>query len=104
MKYAVGVQDDGMWVLGENTYVNFDCSEVPMEGSKYVWLGSIFKGPGVANDPPKILPRVIITYGACARGGGRRPGFEAKCFVLWFFPPPPPPPRARLARACSRSL
>ena len=25
----------------------------------------------------KILPRVIITYGACARGGGRRPGFEA---------------------------
>ena len=27
--------------------------------------------------PPKILPRVIITYGACARGGGRRPGFEA---------------------------
>ena len=26
---------------------------------------------------PKILPRVIITYGACARGGGRRPGFEA---------------------------
>ena len=27
--------------------------------------------------PTKILPRVIITYGACARGGGRRPGFEA---------------------------
>ena len=27
---------------------------------------------------PKILPRVIITYGACARGGGRRPGFEAR--------------------------
>ena len=26
--------------------------------------------------PMKILPRVIITYGACARGGGRRPGFE----------------------------
>ena len=26
---------------------------------------------------PKILPRVFITYGACARGGGRRPGFEA---------------------------
>ena len=24
-----------------------------------------------------VLPRVIITYGACARGGGRRPGFEA---------------------------
>ena len=22
--------------------------------------------------PTKILPRVIITYGACARGGGRR--------------------------------
>ena len=28
--------------------------------------------------PTKILPRVIITYGACARGGGRRPGFEAR--------------------------
>ena len=27
--------------------------------------------------PTKILPRVIITYGACARGGGRRPRFEA---------------------------
>ena len=27
--------------------------------------------------PTKILPRVIITYGACPRGGGRRPGFEA---------------------------
>ena len=53
VKYAVShvrVQDDGMWVLGEKTYVNFDGSEVPMEGSKYVWLGSIFKGPGVAND------------------------------------------------------
>ena len=30
--------------------------------------------------PSKILPRVIITYGACARGGGRRPGFEATCY------------------------
>ena len=27
--------------------------------------------------PPKILTCVIITYGACTRGGGRRPGFEA---------------------------
>ena len=53
VKYAVshvGVQEDGMWVLGDNTYVNSDGSEVPMEGSKYVWLGSIFKGPGVADD------------------------------------------------------
>ena len=31
-----------------------------------------------AFSPPKILPRVIKTYGACARGGGRRPGFEAR--------------------------
>ena len=31
----------------------------------------------------KILPRVIITYGACARGGGgRRPGFEASSRVV----------------------
>ena len=29
----------------------------------------IFQAP---RPPPKILPRVIITYGACARGGGRR--------------------------------
>ena len=28
------------------------------------------------NIGPKILPRVIITYGACARGGGRRPCFD----------------------------
>ena len=29
------------------------------------------------HQPTKILPRVIITYGECSRGGGRRPGFEA---------------------------
>ena len=27
--------------------------------------------------PPKNHLRIINTYGACARGGGRRPGFEA---------------------------
>ena len=48
----------------------------------------------------KILPRVIITYGACARGGGRRPGLEANILVQDVFFAQ----RARrlYSRACAR--
>ena len=52
MKYAVshvGLQDNGMWVLGDDTYISSDGNMMSMEGSRYVWLGSMFKGPGVAD-------------------------------------------------------
>ena len=32
--------------------------------------------------PPKNHLRIINTYGACARGGGRRPGYEAICMYV----------------------
>ena len=35
--------------------------------------------------PPKILPRVIITYGACARGGGRRRLTKTYCSVITIY-------------------
>ena len=53
VKYAVshvGLQQDGMWVLGDNAYISPDGDLVPVEGSKHVWLGSIFRGAAVADD------------------------------------------------------
>ena len=37
--------------------------------------------------PPKNHLRIINTYGACARGGGRRPGYEARCYLASYEPP-----------------
>ena len=53
VKYAVsnvGLQDNGIWVLGDNTYISPNGEEVSMEGSQYVWLGNVFRGAGVADD------------------------------------------------------
>ena len=52
VKYAVshvGLQEDGTWVLGGNLYISPEGELVPAEGSKHVWLGSMFRGAGVAN-------------------------------------------------------
>ena len=46
----VGRQDDGMWVLGDDIYISPQGKLVPVEGSKYVWLGSMFRGAGVADE------------------------------------------------------
>ena len=51
MKYAVsqvGVQEDATWVLGKDAYFSSDGDDLPVEGSKHVWLGDVFGGPGVA--------------------------------------------------------
>ena len=53
VKYAVsqvGLQQDGTWVLGDNTYISPEGELVSVEWSKHVWLGSMFRGAGVAND------------------------------------------------------
>lgn len=53
VKYAVshvGLQQNGMWVLGDSMCISSDGDAVPMEGSIYMWLGSVFKGVGVADD------------------------------------------------------
>ena len=53
LKYAVshvGLQEDGTWVLGSNTYFSSDGEAIPAEGSQHVWLGSMFHGTGVASE------------------------------------------------------
>lgn len=53
MKYAVshvGLQSDGIWVLGSSTYINSDGDEISVEDSQHVWIGYICHGPGVASE------------------------------------------------------
>ena len=52
VKYAVshvGKQEDDTWVLGGNIYISPDGELIPVEGSEHVWLGSMFRGAGVAD-------------------------------------------------------
>ena len=51
----------------------------PGTGNKLVVAWAFLASyPGLL--PPKNHLRIINTYGACARGGGRRPGYEARAF------------------------
>ena len=60
----VGRQDDGMWVLGDDIYISPQGKLVPVEGSKYVWLGSMFRGAGVADEslPLSTNPLRVFLY------------------------------------------
>ena len=52
VKYAianVGLQSDGVWVLGSTTYISGKGEEILAEQSKHVWIGDIYHGPGVAS-------------------------------------------------------
>ena len=44
----VGQQDDGTWVLGENGCISAHGESIPMEMSRYVWIGHLYQGVGVA--------------------------------------------------------
>lgn len=64
LKHAVahvGIQDDGSWVLGNNAHFNADGTVLPAEGSRYVWLGHIFRGGSVAKDHPCTIELPLTT-------------------------------------------
>ncbi len=53
VKYAVshvGRHADGTSVIGNNAYFTNDGISITLEDSKYVWIGDIYQGRGVAND------------------------------------------------------
>ena len=53
VKYAVshvGQHADGTWVLGNNSYFSNDGTPITLENSKYVWIGDMYQGKGVAKD------------------------------------------------------
>ena len=53
VKYAVshvGCHADGTWVLGNNAYFAADGTPITMQDSKYVWIGDIYQGRGVAKE------------------------------------------------------
>ena len=57
----VGKQDDGMWVLGDNIYISPDGKLVPVSVSQHVWLGHMFRGPGVADENLKCSINLPLT-------------------------------------------
>lgn len=51
LKHAVshvGLQEDNTWVLGPDICISSAGRLIPLESSKYVWIGDIYKGAGVA--------------------------------------------------------
>ena len=51
IKYAVshvGCHADGTWVLGKNAYFTSNGIPITINNSKYVWIGDIYQGKGVA--------------------------------------------------------
>ena len=56
-KYAVshvGRHEDGTWVLGSNAYFASNGTPLTIEDSKYVWIGDIYQGKGVAKEQCRI--------------------------------------------------
>ena len=45
----VGRQLDGTWVLGEGCCISEGGAAISMEDSRYVWIGNMYKGVGVAS-------------------------------------------------------
>lgn len=45
----VGPQQDDLWVLGRDLYINSDGQMVTSEESDYVWISDLYDGPGVAD-------------------------------------------------------
>ena len=58
----VGKQDAGMWVLGNNIYISPDEKLVPVSASQHVWLGYMFRGPGVADDNLKCSVNLPLPH------------------------------------------
>ena len=64
VKYAVsqtGVQPDGTWVLGSSACFMPDGNLIPVRESKYVWIGDIFEGSGVAADSQQCIIELPLT-------------------------------------------
>jgi len=45
----VGPQQDNLWVLGRDLFINSDGEKVTAEDSEYVWISDLYDGPGVAD-------------------------------------------------------
>ena len=53
VKYAVshvGMQSDGVWVLGSRIYISDEGEQTSADQSKHVWIGDIYHGAGVASE------------------------------------------------------
>ena len=52
-KYAVhqvGLQSDGTWVMSRNSHFSGRGKVLNAEDSRYIWVGHVFNGPGIAHD------------------------------------------------------
>ena len=70
IKYAVshvGRHADGTWVLGNNAYFASDGAPITINDAKYVWIGDIYQGKGVAKevDQCKITKPLSTDYDDC---------------------------------------
>ena len=46
----MGLQDDGTWVLGQTMFFDSNGSAINPDESQSVWIGHLYKGPGIAPD------------------------------------------------------
>ena len=44
----VGPQRDGTWVLSPSAYISDDGLLIDADHSKYMWIGHLYDGPGIA--------------------------------------------------------
>ena len=63
-KYAIkkmGQQADGTWVLASNVHLSSLGAQISMEDSKYIWIGHVFSGQGVACDGDQCTIELPLT-------------------------------------------
>lgn len=64
VKYAVahvGMQPDGVWVLGNSVCISGEGELMPVEQSKHVWIGDIYRGAGVASELDQCALQLPLT-------------------------------------------
>ena len=58
----VGPQDEDMWVLVPNVHINSEGESINPTESKYIWIGHLYKGLGVAPDISACNVTLPLTY------------------------------------------
>ena len=59
----VGRQNDGTWVLGDNSCISRDGEVLSIEESRFVWIGDMYKGVGVAS--PSLQCNIQLPLTTC---------------------------------------
>ena len=57
----VGLQPDGTWILGNQAYFSSEGKAIQCNESKYIWIGDIFYGMGVAAESQKCAISLPLT-------------------------------------------